>query len=321
MKRLALVLAAVFGCGCGYVGEPLPPLLNVPQRVNDLAAYQIGSKIILQFSVPRLTTEGAVIKRPVRLEARGGSAPAGAFDADAWASEATDLGQPVVEEGHARYEIAAAPWAGKDIVFAVQVYGAHGRAAGWSNIVVLPVVHPLAVPTGIEGTSVAEGVRLTWKGTATSYRIFRRLEGEKTFSPAADVDKPEWVDTATEYGKPYHYEIQAFQKTGEKTEALSEISPEYSITPKDTFPPAVPAGLTVVPSTASVELVWDRNTESDLAGYRVYRDSKMIADIGETPSYSDHAIQSGKVYHYSVSSVDQSGNESKPCEAVEIAAP
>ncbi|MCL5743099.1 MAG: hypothetical protein M1541_04090, partial [Acidobacteria bacterium] len=92
MKRLVLVSAVLFGCGCGYVGEPLPPLLNIPERVTDLAGYEKGSKIILQFSVPRLTTEGVVIKRPVRIEVRGGPAPAGEFNADAWASEAKDLG-------------------------------------------------------------------------------------------------------------------------------------------------------------------------------------------------------------------------------------
>ncbi|MCL5746575.1 MAG: hypothetical protein M1541_22035, partial [Acidobacteria bacterium] len=185
----------------------------------------------------------------------------------------------------------------------------------------LPVVAPLSVPAGIQAASVAEGVRLVWKGTAPSYRIFRRLDSEKTFSPVADVDKTEWVDTAAEFGKPFHYELQAFQKTGETSEALSEISPVFSIIPADTFPPAVPAGLTAVPSTSSIELLWDRNTEPDLAGYRIYRDSKRIGETGETPSYGDHDIQSGKQYRYAVSAVDKAGNESEPCAPIEITAP
>jgi fibronectin type 3 domain-containing protein len=63
-----------------------------------------------------------------------------------------------------------------------------------------------------------------------------------------------------------------------------------------------------------------------LAGYRLYRavaDGALekIADIPDAPSYSDHKVESGKRYRYAVSSVDRLGNESKPSEAVEIAAP
>ena len=54
-------------------------------------------------------------------------------------------------------------------------------------------------------------------------------------------------------------------------EVESDLSDEASITPIDTFPPAVPSDLRLSAAPNSIELAWDRNSESDLAGYRIYR--------------------------------------------------
>ena len=70
--------------GCGYPGEPLPPLLNIPQRVTDLAAVERGSKIIVQFTVPKLTTESVVIKGPLHFDLRAGERGPAPFDTNAW---------------------------------------------------------------------------------------------------------------------------------------------------------------------------------------------------------------------------------------------
>ena len=43
MRRLLPALiaaAALLTTGCGYTGDPLPPLANIPARVLDLAAVQ-----------------------------------------------------------------------------------------------------------------------------------------------------------------------------------------------------------------------------------------------------------------------------------------
>jgi fibronectin type 3 domain-containing protein len=172
---------------------------------------------------------------------------------------------------------------------------------------------------------VAEGVRVSWQGPAGQYRVFRRVEQDPAVSLMATVEANQWVDTTTEYGKQYNYVVQAVEKTG-TGEVESELAEEKSVTPIDTFPPAVPKGLNAVAAGEKIELVWDRNTEPDLAGYRLYRalgDGKLekIADIQDTPSYSDSKVESGKRYRYAVSSVDRLNNESNPSEPVEITAP
>ena len=74
-----------------------------------------------------------------------------------------------------------------------------------------------------------------------------------------------------------------------------------------------------------MELAWDRDTEPDLKGYRIYRSEnggfQPLGGIVETPSFSDKSVQSGKKYRYAVSAIDQTGNESAKSEAVEVTSP
>lgn len=71
------------------------------------------------------------------------------------------------------------------------------------------------------------------------------------------------------------------------------------------------------PSSSSVTLTWNANTESDLAGYRVYRATSSgaygapIATIqGNTASYIATGLQFGTTYFFVVTAFDIAGNES-----------
>lgn len=57
MKKLAvlLVIAAV---ACGKRGDPHPPVPIIPKATSDLAVTQRGSKVVLTWSYPSLTTSG-----------------------------------------------------------------------------------------------------------------------------------------------------------------------------------------------------------------------------------------------------------------------
>jgi fibronectin type 3 domain-containing protein len=46
---------------------------------------------------------------------------------------------------------------------------------------------------------------------------------------------------------------------------------------------------------------------------------QKIADVNEIPSYSDHVVERGKTYRYSVTAMDKSGNESGRSATVEAA--
>lgn len=320
-----LIAAYLFTTGCGYVGEPLPPLANVPAKVADLAAVQRGSRIIVQFTIPDLTTEGMTIKEPVKLDLRIGTA-GDPFDVGKWAAQAKTIPQGPEKAGLVRYEIPVAEWINKEAILAVRVISDRGKEAGWSPFVVLPVVAPPEQPAAVTPTATAEGIRLTWRANGKTFRVFRKTPDAAAFALVATVQQAQWIDPATEFGKPYTYVVQTIADLGNNKEAQSNLSEEVSLRPVDTFAPAVPSGLTPSAAANSIELVWERNTEPDLAGYRIYRAVgagalEKVADVSQIPSYSDHNVEHGKSYRYAISSVDQAGNESARGPAVEVALP
>ncbi len=307
--------------GCGYIAEPLPPLANIPGRVTDLIAVQRGGRLLVQFTVPPLTTEGMTIKTPLQLDLRVGPAPQ-PFQKESWAAGARKIREGQATGGIARYEIPAAEWTGKEVVLGVRAIGVNGKTSSWSNFVAVPVVAPPGVPSDVRADNTSEGVRLSWSGIGTQYRIFRRA-GDEPYQPVAIVPQSPWTDTTTTFGQRYRYQVQTIVKPAENREAESELSAEVAITPVDRFPPATPAGLHAAEAPASVELSWDRNTDPDLAGYRVYRSvaggpPEKIADT-RIPSYSDRSVERGKSYRYEVTAVDEAGNESPHSSAAEVA--
>lgn len=85
----------------------------------------------------------------------------------------------------------------------------------------------------------------------------------------------------------------------------------------DTTPPASPSGLTAMGGTASVNLTWNGNTESDLAGYNVYRSDssngtyiKVNSGLVNTSMFDDSNLAAATTYFYKVTAVDTSNNES-----------
>ena len=63
-------------CGCGYIGDPLPPALNMPQKVTDLRVVESGESIVVEFTAPDRTTEDLPLTRLGEIELRMG--PGGA---------------------------------------------------------------------------------------------------------------------------------------------------------------------------------------------------------------------------------------------------
>jgi hypothetical protein len=330
LRALVLVFAILFLLGgCGYIGQPLPPLLNIPGKGENVTAVQRGAIIIAHVTLPTFTTEGVVIKQGLRLELRIGPKPGGQFNAATWLAGAKPAGSATTANGIAEYRIPATEWIGKQVSIAVKIIGATGRDAGWSTSADLTVVPPPETPHDFTAQAVPQGVRLTWQGGGSAFLVLRRGPEEKNYRLLDRSLKPEYIDTTIEFGKPYTYLVQSLVKTGDKPadgEAQSDLSNEAAITPVDTFPPATPAGLAAVPSTASIELAWERNAEPNVIGYRVYRSLgngpfESLPDMPLLPAYSDHHIESGKTYRYAVSAVKSNKQESKMSEPVEVALP
>jgi hypothetical protein len=313
--------------GCGYISSPAPPLANIPNTIPDLAAVQRGAYIVVHFTVPTLTTENHPIQKTVKLDLRIG-AFARPFRADDWASQAKQIPQAAVEAGIAIYNIPTQEWTGKLVAIGARSIGANGKQSNWSTVEALQVVAPPETPSKPEVTDTALGEHIAWTGQGDQFRILRKIGDEKEFSIANTGRDHDWTDTGVDYTKTYTYAIQALVAAGDSKMAESDLSPPSTLTPEDKFPPAVPSGLHGDRTASSVALVWEPDSDADLAGYRVYRavndgDWQKLADVNTVPTYTDTTVEHGKSYRYAVSAFDKAAkvNESDRSVPVEIQFP
>jgi hypothetical protein len=84
----------------------------------------------------------------------------------------------------------------------------------------------------------------------------------------------------------------------------------------DTFPPAAPKGLVTVASEGAINLIWDANAETDLAGYLVLRAPAATRDfvsVTREPvrdtTFTDK-VPTGTPFVYAIQAIDSNGNRS-----------
>lgn len=329
MRRAWGAVLAVGLAGCGYPGDPLPPALNIPERIQDLRALQRGSRLIVAFTAPLMTTDQLVMKQTPALELFAGPAPEGEFDAGPWAATAECITREAGGEAEALFELPAQKWAGREIVLGARAIGPTGRRSAWSNLVVAAVVAPPPKPGGLRARATPEGVYLEWNAidapAGGGWRVFRKGPDEEEFTLLGRAAEPSWLDRAAVFGRRYTYTLQAVIPAGD-LEAESEAGEPLTIEPRDTFPPAAPAGFTAIAGVNSIELAWERSPEADFAAYQLFRAEAdaPLAPFGDplsSLSFSDTNITSGRRYRYALAARDQAGNQSPLTETIEITAP
>ena len=326
MRFVPLALAACLLAGCGYVAGPLPPLANIPARIGDLNAVQRGDKLIVQFTVPQLTTEGAAVKPPVTADLRIGAGP-NPWNEFTWAESARAVPEPRMFNpgAAAHYELPTAEWVGKDVVIAARTAGTNGKPSGWSNTANLSVIAPPERPADLMFQVTRQGLHLAWQAHGDHFRILRSSGASTRYDTVATVTRPEWTDPNIQYGTAYRYIVQAFVPQSDNREVQSELSETLTVTP-EAPPPSAPAGLRAVPAPNSIELSWEGNPEPDVVGYRIYRGEpggtlEKVGETGAIPTYSDRAAQHARNYRYAVTAVTRSGKESPQSAYVDLAFP
>ncbi len=323
---VAIALSAI---SCGYIGDTMPPARRIPRDIADLTAVQRGDKIFLQFTLPKSTTEGDLIAKfeAVQVEIGPDVTP---FSTDAWFANMKPIEIDVSGDDQTSaisHQIEAGPYVGQQIAIAIRTSARRDRWSPFSNFVHLQIVLPLDPPK-IEVTATGRGYLVSWtpQRDHLKWRIYRRATASQT-APVllGTADAPPYLDQTAQFETDYEYSVVAIEETPVSI-AESEPSPAFHVNEKDTFPPAVPASITVLAGSSSLEVTWERSPDADLKGYYVYRSVdngpfQRIGDLQTTPAYSDHDIKPGVHYRYAVSAVDLKNNESERSSVAEITAP
>jgi fibronectin type 3 domain-containing protein len=165
-------------------------------------------------------------------------------------------------------------------------------------------------------------------GPRTSgFFVYRRLGGAAYDGPLVEepLERRALSDTLVPRGTTACYVVRAVGSTQPLVE--SAPSNEACAEVRDIAPPAAPAGIALLPREGGLELLWSPSGDADLAGYRVYRagpDGAMarIAEVGAgRAAWLDETVERGVTYRYTVTALDQAGNESERAEPVEASLP
>jgi len=227
-------------------------------------------------------------------------------------------------------------------LYSVVYVNQEGQSLGFSDLAAVdPVTLVPTAPTDLKTTPSQEEITVTWQSPARNidntsatqivgYNVYRAPEAGKGAVRrlnATPVNGTEYRDRSFEFGTEYTYTVRAVTSVrGNQIESVD--SQPVVIRPIDTYAPAAPTSITIASANGTISLFWPSNSESDVAGYNVYR-----AESADTPdaqwvklnsrllphpptSFTDDHVQVGKRYFYKLTAVDRFNNESQRSEAV-----
>jgi hypothetical protein len=345
-ERKAWAVLAVVWCtflsGCGTPGAPQPPSLNLADPVADLSAIRNGDKVMLTWTMPKRNTDKTSIKSDVatRICLQEGPGACHQVGTDVMVAPGgtgnyTDALAGTLANGDAR-----------PVSYFVELRNKKGRSAGLSNAATVLVGQAPQPVEGFKAEVRKQGIVLSW--TADGEKAAVRLDRKLLTPPATKAEHglmapaPEAVneallvdegteqgralDKAIRFGQSYEYRAQRVRRVsvdGKTLELAGELSQPIYVDAKDVFPPEVPVGLAAVAAAGengagpAIDLSWQPDAETDLAGYVVYRRESggewqriSPATPGIEPAFHDVQVQPGRRYEYAVSAVGKDGRES-----------
>jgi fibronectin type 3 domain-containing protein len=195
------------------------------------------------------------------------------------------------------------------------------------NIYLVTNVKPMSpptAPTGMNSSASGSGIKINWtkntEGNVAGYRIYRSDSANGTFTllNSALVTTNNYTDILAPVGQTSYYRVTAVDVHGNESAYNTTSATRTS----DTVAPAQPTGVIANGLTTGISLNWDDNTETDLAGYDVYRSTssggtftKLNPSKLTTSDYVDTSATAGTTYYYRIYAVDTSNNSSNPATA------
>jgi hypothetical protein len=351
---LLLILAVA---GCGKKGPPLPPLVRLPTPPTEFSVQRRGSAVAIQFGVPGGNTDGSTPADISRVEVYALTAPAPVTASEIFQRGARVGGvvvnpppDPDTPEGQPAKPSGPLPPDGIDqgaiarlaetlaldengdpanVRWYIAVgFNKRGRRGSTSPPVAVPVGPPPDAPGKPDVQFDETTITVTWDAAATadpavalSYHVYAPGDVPIRLT-ARPLDQTTFDDKRMEWGAERCYVVRSVEVV-DNLSVESEASPSTCVTLTDTFAPKAPEGLTVVASEGAMNLIWNPNPETDLAGYLLWRampSDGTLTSITPTPvkeSTFRDIVPAGAHVAYAVQAVDKAGNVSPMSARVE----
>jgi fibronectin type 3 domain-containing protein len=204
--------------------------------------------------------------------------------------------------------------------FAVIAFDAVPSDSGLSNIVSATTKDETGPgsPSGLNAEALsASEIKLTWSANTepdvAGYLIYMNDTGNNEEGNYHLVHKlvgteTTWTVAGLGDDTQYHFRLRAFDEIPHN----STFSEHASATTDDATPPSEPTGLVVEsPTTSSLTVKWDANTDHDITGYYLYRSesktgtfTSVSIDMITSTSIIDEKLEENTVYYYRLKAID-----------------
>ncbi|MGA2192621.1 MAG: hypothetical protein ABSG42_04490 [Nitrospirota bacterium] len=338
--------ALVLTVACGRKGDIIIPGSVLPGVPADLKAALTSGTVLLAFEMPNKNTKGDPLTNLAGFEITRAEMPGGQegcqcnFEKVGYVD--LDLPAPALVQGK-RVVWAENPGAlifGRKYAYKVSAVNKDGFKGVEAGPVVVIFLMPPEAPRGLSVRPGNRVVYLNWSAVTkdeggtrlddfAGYNLYR-VAGESLPRPvnAVPVKAARYEDSGLKNNETYRYTVAALRgKEPPFTEGPS--AGPVGVTPSDKEPPLPPTGLRAVPGEGVVLISWEPNSEPDIAGYNLYRETAGGAPEKLTPApqtritYTDSTVSRGATYIYYVTAVDNAvpPNESGPSEKLRITIP
>jgi hypothetical protein len=315
---LGLVVLTLTLASCGKKGNPIPRGLPVPTGIGDLRGDARDGVLFVSFSIPNKNMDGTELKDLDGFKILKSCGGCGGGFAQ-WKEIRLADRQGYTIRDNRLYTYDDDLREGYTYAYRVYPFSTKNVQGESSNIFSIAWREPPDPPKDVRSEGEDGRINLTWeKEDALSYNVYK---WERTTYPLLPVNPAPLTDSRfTESkltnGVEYKYEVRAVKVVdGVPYEGQGTI---VTARPRNTMPPAPPAGLKLERGKGkAVLLSWAPNTESDIAGYNVYRvvagKARKINDSLVTePRYTDSKTAGERYVSYYLTAVDKEGNESRP---------
>ncbi|MQR94098.1 lamin tail domain-containing protein [Fictibacillus phosphorivorans] len=169
----------------------------------------------------------------------------------------------------------------------------------------------LETPTGVTATPQNKAIKVEWNPIegATAYHIYSSSNPQ----PVKVLGEHSYIFQGLVNNREYSYRITSIDRDGNESSGSLEVKaiPQEVV---DHVPPAVPNGLKATSGEVDIQLKWNKNTDSDFAGYRIFINGTLY-DSTSSESILISPLELGREYTFEVTAYDAFGNESDKSQA------